>query len=206
MSHTPKTRATAGAKTKQRRLDWLSQNGPCQECGSWKNLEVDHIDPALKIDHRIWTWSEVRRTEELKKCQVLCYDCHLKKTVATYEKIPQIHGTVASYKRSHSPCRCDLCKKANADHEHKRRLLLTQAETVSDPSSNLGVSTGRTESINFLTEVADWPLGAASGDERISTGHVPSVTRHPVDDYRNSVNHNGQRQTFDHGRSRVAVV
>lgn len=87
-----------------------------------------------------------------------------------------------------------------------RRLLLTHVETVSDPSSNLGVSTGRTGSINFLTEVADWPLGAVSGDERISTGHVPNVTRHQVDDYLNSVNNNGQRQTFDHGRSSLAVV
>lgn len=90
--------------------------------------------------------------------------------------------------------------------KRKRRLLLTHVETISDPSSNLGVSTGRTRSNNFLTEVADWPLGVASGNERISTGYVPNVTRHQVDDYLNSVNSKGQRQTSDHGRSSVAVV
>ena len=64
-----------------RRKTWFDENGPCRECGSWENLELDHIDRTTKIHHAIWTWSEQRRSEELSKCQPLCYDCHKKKSV-----------------------------------------------------------------------------------------------------------------------------
>ncbi len=70
---------------------WLIDNGPCRECGSWDDLEIDHIDPSTK-DPRlfnggsIWNWSAERRSEELAKCQVLCCDCHMAKTVAARRK------------------------------------------------------------------------------------------------------------------------
>jgi 5-methylcytosine-specific restriction endonuclease McrA len=62
-----------------RRAAWLKEHGPCR-CGSWEQLEVDHIDPAQKVDHRLWSWSKERRDAELAKCQVLCHTCHLDKT------------------------------------------------------------------------------------------------------------------------------
>lgn len=65
---------------KRRRENWICHKGPCSMCGSSDNLEVDHIDPLTKISHRIWSWSEERRLQELKKCQVLCRSCHLEKT------------------------------------------------------------------------------------------------------------------------------
>ena len=55
----------------------------CKHCGSKENLELDHIDPALKDTHRIWSWSASRRDREIAKCQVLCKACHLSKTVAS---------------------------------------------------------------------------------------------------------------------------
>jgi 5-methylcytosine-specific restriction endonuclease McrA len=64
-----------------RRATWLAENGPCIKCKSWDELEVDHINPLTKVDHRIWSWSLIRRTEELKKCQVLCRGCHLEKSL-----------------------------------------------------------------------------------------------------------------------------
>lgn len=67
---------------KKRRLDWITENGPCRECGSWERLEVDHIDPSAKLHHNIWSWSESRRLAELSKCQVLCHRCHRLKTNA----------------------------------------------------------------------------------------------------------------------------
>lgn len=70
----------------KRRAAWLAKNGPCRECGSWNDLEVDHIDPSQKTNHRIWSWSEERRATELAKCQVLCGPCHKAKTVAALEK------------------------------------------------------------------------------------------------------------------------
>lgn len=64
-----------------RRSKWFEENGPCKNCGSWDRLELDHIDRDTKVHHAIWTWSEQRRTEELAKCQPLCYSCHKKKSV-----------------------------------------------------------------------------------------------------------------------------
>lgn len=65
---------------KKRRTFWFAENGPCKHCGSWKKLELDHINPKDKISHSIWSWCDERRNKELAKCQVLCYDCHLKKS------------------------------------------------------------------------------------------------------------------------------
>lgn len=65
---------------KNRRSAWLTQNGPCRDCGSDQNLELDHIDPSQRVSHRVWSWSEERRLAELSKCQVLCRVCHLVKT------------------------------------------------------------------------------------------------------------------------------
>jgi len=66
----------------QRRLDWLAANGPCVDCGSDDDLEVDHQDFTLKVSHRVWSWSAARRTEELAKCVVRCTSCHVAKTSA----------------------------------------------------------------------------------------------------------------------------
>lgn len=54
----------------------------CAQCSSAERLELDHIDPAAKVAHCIWTWRESRRLEELKKCQILCHECHKKKSSA----------------------------------------------------------------------------------------------------------------------------
>lgn len=64
-----------------RRAKWFEENGPCAKCGSWDNLELDHIDRTTKVTHAVWSWSEKKRSEELEKCQVLCCDCHRKKSV-----------------------------------------------------------------------------------------------------------------------------
>ena len=67
---------------KARRTEWIKQNGPCKMCGSWDNLEIDHIDPSLKKYDPTTLWSRRKefREEELAKCQVLCKSCHLQKT------------------------------------------------------------------------------------------------------------------------------
>lgn len=64
----------------KRRADWFAENGPCVDCGALDDLEADHRDPALKISHRIWSWSDSRRAAELAKCVVRCAPCHLAKT------------------------------------------------------------------------------------------------------------------------------
>lgn len=63
----------------RRRDDWLRQNGPCAGCGSWADLQVDHVNRSQKVDHRLWSWSDARRIEELAKCQALCVPYHIAK-------------------------------------------------------------------------------------------------------------------------------
>lgn len=101
----------------KRRQDWLDENGPCVRCGSTEDLEVDHIDPDQKISHRIWSWSNSRRNEELEKCQVLCSDCHKKKTRAWHLSNGK-HGTRTMY--DNHGCRCDDCV-AEASFQRQRR-------------------------------------------------------------------------------------
>lgn len=71
------------------------ENGPCKTCGSKENLEVDHVDMAKKITHRVWSWSEPRRLLELTKCQVLCENCH--KTKTSEDMNWSLHGRPSMY-------------------------------------------------------------------------------------------------------------
>lgn len=80
----------------------------CVQCGATDRLELDHIDPAEKSTHNIWSWSAKRRATELAKCQVLCSDCHLEKTLEQRPKAQ--HGGLGMYKRG---CRCDACVERN---------------------------------------------------------------------------------------------
>jgi hypothetical protein len=71
--------------TARRRTAWFAEHGPCVDCGSWNDLQLDHVDAATKVSHRVWSWSEARRLPELAKCVARCRPCHLKKTVANHE-------------------------------------------------------------------------------------------------------------------------
>lgn len=84
----------------------------CLWCGSPDRLEIDHIDPAAKEDHRIWSWARPRREAELAKCRVLCRGCHIRRHQEEKRK-PLVHGTVNAYRKR--GCRCDLCRMANAE-------------------------------------------------------------------------------------------
>lgn len=116
-------------KNKQREFQrrWLAKrrhdffhDKACVLCGSTEKLELDHIDRTLKKDHKVWSWSKKRRDEEIRKCQVLCKRCHIKKT--NREKSEHVvHGTLGMYKSQSFKCRCVPCRKANATYEHKRR-------------------------------------------------------------------------------------
>lgn len=82
----------------------------CLLCNGVCDLELHHRDPDKKVSHRIWSWSYDRRNEELKKCDVLCNECHKKKT-ADQLKVDWEHGTPYGY-RTHG-CRCDECREAH---------------------------------------------------------------------------------------------
>jgi 5-methylcytosine-specific restriction endonuclease McrA len=93
------------AERKVQIIDHLG--GCCRSCGSTESLEVDHVDPAKKsfeVMAKCWCMSWKKLLAELKKCQLLCEACHLKKTSVAVGT----HGTLSARRW----CRCDLCKAA----------------------------------------------------------------------------------------------
>lgn len=106
---------------RRRREDFFA-NKSCVRCGSTDRLELDHIDRATKVDHKIWSWSKARQEKELAKCQVLCYDCHKVKTKTEFTITE--HGTRAQY-RNHG-CKCAECRAHNTNTKRAWRNKQTQ--------------------------------------------------------------------------------
>jgi hypothetical protein len=69
-------------KRKKEFIDYLG--GKCINCGKIDNLHIDHRDHNSKnFDiSKKWSLSWDRILAELKLCQLLCYDCHLEKTLS----------------------------------------------------------------------------------------------------------------------------
>lgn len=102
-------RTYARKRKRENRRKFLAGKS-CVRCGSTERLEVDHIDPSTKVTHTFWDYSEKKRAEELKKCQVLCRSCHLKKSATDRGHIAG--GRCGSrYKYEVLKCRCDLCRE-----------------------------------------------------------------------------------------------
>jgi len=114
---------------RKRRNQWIEDHGPCAKCGSKEGLEVDHVDPFTKLvlhnrrlRRDIFELNKSLREAELAKCQVLCHNCHVKKTRLAYTE-KRKHGTITMY--SNGKCRCDKCKAASALYARKRRERAT---------------------------------------------------------------------------------
>lgn len=71
---------------------------------------MHHKDPTKKVSHRIWSWSKQRRELELKKCVVLCGECH--KEATRLQRLSP-HGTDTRYRSETAPCRCVRCTEAH---------------------------------------------------------------------------------------------
>jgi hypothetical protein len=102
--------------------------GRCSQCGSTERLEIDHKDPKT-ADQRMrrgrggmWTASEERFQAELAKCQLLCHDCHVDKTIRERGFTPAkgTHGTLSAY-RYCGPPKCEECKKAKREYARDKR-------------------------------------------------------------------------------------
>lgn len=127
--------ATRSEQQKYQR-EWCAKNRAafldgksCVVCGTTERLEVDHIDPALKVSHNVWSWAPARRAAELAKCQVLCNTHHKAKTRAD-RPVPE-HGTISRYGGIHK-CRCVDCRKANSDRAKTNRALKAERDTRAD--------------------------------------------------------------------------
>ncbi len=93
--------------------------GKCVTCGSIDNLQFDHRDRNDKIeDPAIFdSISKERFNVEIKKCQLLCRTCHIKKTLKELGKkeAKGFHGTISTYRY----CHCELCKQAKIEYRKK---------------------------------------------------------------------------------------
>jgi len=112
-------------KTK-RSLTLISLGNQCAKCNTKKNLEIDHID-SYKKDFdisKIWNYSENKFKKELNKCQLLCQECHIKKTRQESNQLDarSTHGTLSSYRY----CKCIECKKVKRDwmREYRKKKKL----------------------------------------------------------------------------------
>lgn len=95
-----------------RRAEWFFEK-VCVRCGGSDSLEIHHEDPLLKISHKVWSWAQERRDEELAKCVVLCHACHKAQHATKC-------GTTRSYKNG---CRCDDCRRANTLERRRHRSI-----------------------------------------------------------------------------------
>lgn len=106
---------------RERRLKALNYLGnSCFNCNATEDLEFDHVDKELKT-HNISNllsrkWEVL--ANELDKCQLLCYSCHLEKSIDE-STLPFEHGNrKRGYYRG---CRCELCTEANTNYIQKWR-------------------------------------------------------------------------------------
>lgn len=100
---------------RRRRATFIaSRGGACETCGSVEDLEIDHVDPELKLmspGAALMSRAEIREPE-LAKCQILCSDCHATKTREHIQRTAPIrHGTNRGYQRG---CKCSRCLAAHA--------------------------------------------------------------------------------------------
>jgi 5-methylcytosine-specific restriction endonuclease McrA len=93
--------------------------GKCARCGTTENLQFDHVDPATKTMDiaKMWTASEERFQKELAKCQLLCEECHKKKTLIDKGQKPAkgTHGTLSAYKYC-GPPKCEECRAVKREY------------------------------------------------------------------------------------------
>jgi hypothetical protein len=117
--------AYAGEKKRDYQLNWITarkrkyieQIGCCFFCGSHDEIEIHHIDPEEKESHKIWSWSDDRLENELRKCVAMCHTCHERFHQLLKRKAIK-HGTETAYRLG---CRCSDCRNANTEARRKYR-------------------------------------------------------------------------------------
>jgi 5-methylcytosine-specific restriction endonuclease McrA len=121
-----KARAYLRERYLRRKTEALNRlGGRCARCGATRDLQVDHIDRAEKTMpfSRMYVVNREQFEAELSKCQLLCQDCHQKKSIEEVGfNSRETHGTYACYR--YSGCRCEDCKRANRDKSRAYRAKI----------------------------------------------------------------------------------
>ena len=112
-------------KRRLKAIEYLG--GKCAACENTEELEIDHIDATQKtfsLGKGLAGWNWERLQAELDKCQLLCKDCHAKKTrkdlaIKLNQREHWEHGTLGGYRY----CKCQECKNAKSAYyrEYRKR-------------------------------------------------------------------------------------
>jgi 5-methylcytosine-specific restriction endonuclease McrA len=108
-------------KRKELALNMLGEK--CVKCGSKEDLHFDHITPKGKVNEisSMLTNKFEEFIEEVNKCQLLCYGCHVEKTKEEGDYLtnrkPWQHG-VSGY--VNQKCRCEICVSEYKTYRAKR--------------------------------------------------------------------------------------
>lgn len=106
-------------RERRRKEAILRLGGKCAKCGSCKRLDFDHVDPKTKVlaIGKMWQSSRARFETELAKCQLLCKECHIKKS---RDEMPKAkHGAWTLGIKS--GCACSPCSEYRDQFNEARR-------------------------------------------------------------------------------------
>jgi hypothetical protein len=110
--------------TRQRVIDRLG--GKCVRCGTNEGpLHLDHKDKSKKTMRAsdLHSVNDKRFEDEIKNLQVLCADCHKRKTNEQWDYAGNInkptHGSYWMFRKYR--CRCPACIKAYTDKQKEWR-------------------------------------------------------------------------------------
>lgn len=121
---TEKNREYLRERYRKQQDDFIDHmGGVCIGCGAVDNLQFDHIDPSAKsfTISRLWSMKQLPRVyEELEKCQLLCEQCHIKKSAkeSSERNAGFTHGTVYGWMKKH--CACGSCLGHKRDWQERR--------------------------------------------------------------------------------------
>jgi 5-methylcytosine-specific restriction endonuclease McrA len=111
----------------RRRAAFIGERGGvCVQCGSSRDLEIDHADrltKAFDVGSALTSMSAAKLAVELEKCQLLCHVCHKDKSITELGRQRWRHGTLSGYRY----CRCDECRTAKSVYSaaaYQRRKLV----------------------------------------------------------------------------------
>ena len=98
--------------------------GKCSRCGTKKGpWHFDHKDKRKKTMRAsdLHSVNDQKFKEEVKNLQLLCRDCHIKKTREAwdYSTPKPRHGTY--WMARHYGCKCDACQKAYKEKQKEWR-------------------------------------------------------------------------------------
>jgi 5-methylcytosine-specific restriction endonuclease McrA len=109
------TERKAIIRARRRKILMAALDDQCAECGTTEALEFDHVNPATKsfviADSLDFPWPVL--FAEIVKCQLLCHQHHLAKSMANGELGWVEHGGGLSGKRN---CKCEPCRAKKREY------------------------------------------------------------------------------------------